>query len=141
MFMIDGVELRLLDQPHDVRKLQRDYTTRLQRGFKTRREIIDIGNMSVYVVADNQVRPLALSSETISEPRTKKLAKHANTQLLGCDCRTFGRFDTKARNTGSDKISEQIPVIGGDLHHEACLIQPQPRDYHLYVSGCMREPT
>ncbi len=54
--MVDRVELRLLDQPQDVWELHRQRALRCQEGREAGHEVVQIGNVSQDVVADQEVR-------------------------------------------------------------------------------------
>jgi len=55
MLVIDGVELDLLNQPQQVRKLHRQYPGRLQEQGQAGDEIVEIGNVGEHVVADKEL--------------------------------------------------------------------------------------
>ena len=64
MLVIDGVELRLLDQPEQVREFERDHAAGLERGLQPADEIVDVGNMGEDVVAADEV------GRAVGQPRS-----------------------------------------------------------------------
>ncbi len=55
MLVIDCVELVLLDQIGEMRKLQRNHAFRLQQQMQTTHKVIEIRNLRQNVVADQEV--------------------------------------------------------------------------------------
>src|SRR5437667_10004938 len=55
VFVINRVELSVLDQPHQVRKLQRDRALWFECGLQAAREIVDVGHMRVDIVARDEI--------------------------------------------------------------------------------------
>ena len=55
MLVIDGVELHLRDELHQVRELEGNCSTGLEGRFQSPREVIDVGDVGIHVVASDQV--------------------------------------------------------------------------------------
>ena len=89
VLMVDRVELVLGNQPLEVRELQRDHAFRFQQPRHTRYEIVEIGNLSEHIVADDQVRALAFSDQVLGELDAEKLGARRNTLVD----RDFGDID------------------------------------------------
>ncbi len=62
MLVVDRVELQLVHQLHQVRKLERQHTSFGKHRRKTTGKVVDVWHVSEHVVCDQQVRwPVALN--------------------------------------------------------------------------------
>src|ERR1039457_4233306 len=80
MLVVDGIELILLDEAQEMGKFQGDRSIRLKEGREPSREIVDVRNMGVDVVADEEVGPRALRRATHRETMAEELAQDRGTQ-------------------------------------------------------------
>ena len=55
MFMVDSVELRLLEESHQMWELERDGTVGFQCSLESLSEIINVRHMSIDIVTHYQV--------------------------------------------------------------------------------------
>ena len=53
--MIDRVELVLVHEPHEVRKLHRNHAVRLEHGFHAPDKIIEVRNLCQYIVTNQEI--------------------------------------------------------------------------------------
>ena len=99
MLEIHGIELVPLDQLHQVGKLHRHYPFRIQQPLHPFEKIIEVGNLSQYIVSDDKVRPLSFRHKTQRRFLTKKTPHSSYAfafRLLGnVGC----RLDTEHWNT------------------------------------------
>ena len=106
--MIDGVELRVLDQPHQVRKFQRDGAAGLERRLQAAGEVVDVGHVGIDIVADDQVGLLPIGGQLLGQSLAKEFAQHGNAQLSRqrrrCwpSARCRGRECRRPRNSSAD---------------------------------------
>ncbi len=140
MLVIDGVELVLLDQVGEMRKLQRNDAFGLQQQLQATNKVIEIRHLRQNIVTDQEVGLASCTDQFGGKRRAEEI--HARRHALG-DCR-FGhigrRFDAKDRNALRQKMLQQIAVIAGDLDHEAVFIQPQPLCDFVAIGLRMADP-
>ena len=140
MFVIDGVELRLLDQPQQMRKFERDRAAGLQRHFQATGEIVDRRHVGIDIVADDQIGLSAVGGQAPSQVLTEEFAQHRNAEPLGRGRRACRRFDAEAGNAGGDKILQQIAVIAGDFDDQTVAAELQFPDDGFAIARRVREP-
>ena len=66
-----------------MREFKRDCTVGFQCRFEPFGKIIDIRNMSIDIVADNQIRLLCFLGQLLPKRFTKELSQNRDAQLLG----------------------------------------------------------
>ena len=84
MLVVDRVELRVLDEAHQVRKFERDRPTGFQRGLESRREVVDVGHVGIDIVADDQIGLLSFGGKLLRQSPFRRIR-------AGPECRGFPR--------------------------------------------------
>src|SRR5438105_6550119 len=96
MLVVDGVEVIAVDEPHEVRELERRHAIRLQQSRETGDEVIDVRYVREHVVRDHQVSGLAGDGQSFGKVDAKELLDdvYASSTSGGCGARR--RLDTQA---------------------------------------------
>src|SRR5688572_20840859 len=126
MLVVHRIELRVLDQPHEVRKLERYRSARLQRVSETAGEVVYVRHVREDVVADDEIGATALLGASFAQRLSEELPQHRYSQRLGGGCGTVRRLDAEARNSGFHEVPEQVTVVRRDLDDEAFRVELQP---------------
>ena len=139
--MVDGIELVLGEQPHQVRELERGHTIRLQQDGESGDEVVDVRHMREHVVGGREV-----GGESLRHQFPRQLdAEEALDDLdafLACRARGAGRrFDAGAGDAALHHILQQVAVVGRDLDHVACGTETETFDHRLDITPRMRQPT
>ena len=92
--MIDGVELSVLEQAHQVRKFERDRSAGLESRIEPSSKVVDIGYVGIDVVARDEVGLPARRGQPPAKVLAEKLADDRNTELLGSDGGARRRLNT-----------------------------------------------
>ena len=77
VLVIDGVELVLVHQPHQVRELDGDHAARLEQGLDARHEVVELGHLGEHVVADDQVG-LPAGGGQLAAPPSRRRARRGS---------------------------------------------------------------
>ena len=136
MFVVDRVELAELDQPHQVRKFQRDHALGFQRNRHSSGKVIYIRYMRINVIAKDEVGRRQPARQFLAE----ELLHHGYAKGF---CRLGGAargLDPQAGNARSDEVLQQITVIRRNLDHVAVMGQVQPPGDHLDIGRGMIQP-
>src|SRR5215208_4964005 len=104
MLMIDRVELILVDEPLEMRKLQRDHAVRSQQMRHARRKIVEVRHLRQHIVADDEIGGLAFGYEFLRKPKTEEFDQRRNVFAPGYFGNIGGRLDTRHRNTQRQKM-------------------------------------
>ena len=140
MLVVDGIELILGDQTHEVRKLQRDGAARLKRGLQPSGEIVYVRHMGEDIVTDYQVGLATVGGQFVAKPLAEKLAEHGDSNGLG-GCRgACGGFYPKARNAGGEEVFQKVAIVGGDLDHLAGWSEAETGRDHFRIALGVLEP-
>ena len=71
--MINGVKLILLDQPFEMWKFKCDNPVRRQQTGHSGGEVVEIGHLRQYVIADDEIGHAAFRYETPGETQSEKI--------------------------------------------------------------------
>ncbi len=112
MLVVDGVELRVLDQAQQMREFQGDGAAGLERGLHALGEIVDVGHVGVHVVAGDQVGLAALVAQAPAQRLAEEFAQHGDAQGLGGGGGAVGRLDAQAGDAGRHEVLQQVAVVG-----------------------------
>src|SRR5262249_16963020 len=117
VLVIDGVELILVHQLEQMRKLHRDDAARSQQTAHPGDEIVDVGNVREDVVAEQKVRLAVVRGDRdrtldAEEPNDGRYA------FGDGDLRHVRRrLNAEARYRRLDEVLEQVAIVARDLHH------------------------
>ncbi len=123
VLVIDGVELGVFDQPHEVGEFQDDGAAGLERGLESTREVIDIRYMGIHVITGDQVGLFALGGQLLAQRFTEELTQHGDTLLLGDGGGAGGGLDAQAGDAGGHEVLEEVTVVGGHFDDMAAATQ------------------
>ena len=76
--MIDRVELVVLNQSLKMRELERDHPVRGQQVRHSCREVVKIGNLRQYIVADDEIGLAPLGDKTLRKIQAEELDQRRN---------------------------------------------------------------
>ena len=138
--MVDGVELVPLDQPRQMRELDRDHALRRQQSLHAGGEIVEVGDVGEHVVRHQQVRLSALGHEARRELPAEELDHGLDPPPPGDFRDVRSRLDPKRRYAPLDEMLEQVAVVAGQLHHLAVRAQPEALDHRLHVIAGVGDP-
>ena len=113
----------------------------LRTACRPPREVVDVRHVGVDVVAGDEVRLFALGGQLAAKLLAEEFAQHGYAQLGGGVSGTGCRLDTEAWDAGSDKIAQQVAIVGRDLDHETSGGKPEAGDHVSGVAGGMSQPT
>ena len=82
MLVVDGVELVLVDQPLEMRELERDHALGLQQTRDAGDEVVEVGNLRQHVVADDEIGLACLRPHSCSRARCRRTRPASE-----CPCR------------------------------------------------------
>ena len=138
--MVDGVVLPPLDQPEQVRELQRDQAVVLDELAQAGREAPDVRHVREDVVPGHQVGPAVLFGDLPAGLGAQELDDGPDApgaSRLG-DIR--GRLDAQHRDVPGEEMLQQVTVITCHLGDQAAGMEAQPADHCLGVPPGMRHP-
>src|SRR6266853_5905245 len=110
MLVVYRIELVLVHEPHEMRELHRDHAVRLEHGFHASDEIVEVGNLSQHIVADQQVHPAVLRGELLGRIAAKEFDDRPDSLLLR-NCRDICRWlDAYGPDPFLNEVLEKITV-------------------------------
>ncbi len=140
MLVIDRVELPLLDEPQQVRKLQRDEPGVLDQRAQAGGEAADIRHMREHVVACDQVRP-AVPLGNLA-PRAWPEEPDCRPDAAGASRfrHVRGRLDPEHRDSPGREMLQQVAVVARHLGNEAVRPQIKALSHGQRVPPGVRDP-
>ena len=141
VLVIDRVELALLDELHQMRKLQGDHAVRRQQLFQTRHEVVEVGHVGQDVVADEKICAPILVENICGSVTSEVPHFDGYAPRLG-DLRDVGRrLDAEHVEATRGKMLQEIAVIACDLDNAAVGAKAEPPDDLVAVRPRVRDPT
>ena len=95
VFVIDGIELIVRDQLHEMRELDRDHAARSQRDLQSSDEVVEVRHLREHVVAEEQVRLLSCGHELTRCRTSEELDRRWDASRNGDLRHICGRLDTQ----------------------------------------------
>ena len=138
--MIDRVELVVLDEPQQVRHLDRHHALGRKQRLHAADEVVQIRHVRHHVVGDQQVRPAALGHQPGCQLAAEELHDRVDPSLLRHRGHVGGGLDAERRDAALDNVLQQIAVVAGELHHEAVGTQSEALDRHLHILARVVDP-
>ena len=140
MLVVDRVVLASLDQPEQVRELQRDQAVVLDQRAQPGGEILDVRHVGEHVVRRHQVGPAVGRGDVLAGGGAEELD-------LGPDAAGPGRLshvgrglDPQHRDARGQKVLQQVAVVAGHLGDQAAGGEVQPLDHRVGVAFRVRDP-
>src|SRR5882762_8208580 len=140
MLVIDRVELVLVHEPHEVRKLHRNHAVRLKHGFHATDKIVEVRNLCQYIVTNQEINLFKLRNELLGRFATKELDDRRDPISLRGRCNVSRRLNTYGLDLFLDEILKKITVVARQFHDRAPTVKTQPADDHVSVPFCMLQP-
>ena len=131
--LVDGVELRLLDQPEEMRELHRDHAARREQDPHAFDEVVQRGHVREHVVAYDQVGLPPLAREPGRRLASEELDERRDPSLLGHLGHVGRRLDPEHRDTGLHEPLEEVAVVARDLDDRALGAEAEARNRRLDV--------
>ena len=125
MFMINRVELTILDHIHGISKFKDSDASGLQKPQNAGDKIINFVDMSDHVVRDHQIGLLAFARQLFGTSQAEEIVYRWHPNRVCLSHRPVSRIDTEAGNPPIHEIAEEISVIAGNLHHETEWTKPK----------------
>ncbi len=139
--MIDGVELVVLDELHQVRELHRDRAVRRQQLFHSGHEVVEIGDVSQDVVADQEIGGPAPASEVHGDGSAEELDVRGDATGFGNLRHVGGRLDSQYVEAASHKVLEQVSVVRRNFHNPAVLAQAEALNRRVGIGRAHGRPS
>ena len=138
--MVDGVVLAPLDQPEQVRELQRDRALVLDQSAQARREAADVGHVGKDVVPRHQVGPAVPPRDIAAGLGAQELDFGGDPAGPGGLGHVRGGLDAEDRDAGRLEVLQKVAVVAGYLGDQAVRRQRQALDHRLRVPLGVRHP-
>ena len=117
MLVVNRIELVLLHESIQMRKLHRDRAALAEQYLHARHEIIEIRNVREHIVAEQQVRLAVLGRDLTSGLLAEEFDYRTNPFSLGDERDVRRGLDAEHGYVARDEVLEQIAVVARDLHH------------------------
>ena len=140
VLVIDRVELVVLDQPQQVRHLDRHHAVVGQQDLEAGDEVVEVRHVRHHVVGGDQVGALALVDEIASRLAAEESDERVDPEILRDLGDVGGGLDAERRDAALDDVLQQVAVVAGDLHHEAVPVEAEALDRHLDVAARVLDP-
>src|SRR5690349_20121726 len=114
MFVIDRVELPLLNQAQQMWNLDREDSLGGQQTFQAGDEVIQVGNVGKHVVRGDEIGA-SFGCELFSERTSEELHHGSNTGRLCDRCDVLRRLDAEDGNPTRNEVLEEIAVVARDF--------------------------
>jgi len=118
VFMVNRVELHMVNQVFDVVVLDDSHTIRFEQSLNSRYDPVQISHMCQDVVGVNDIRRLTTLKQLASQHLAKEFAQCRNATLF-CNTRNIARrLNPKHRNSMLTIVLKQVPIVAGNLYDE-----------------------
>src|SRR5579885_298253 len=104
VLVVDGVELVVLDEPQQVRELQRQNTGRFQKNPETFHEIVQVRYLRENVIPQNQLGAKLLCGQFRRQLGAEKLHQGWDPLVRGHLCHVGCWFNSQRRDAPADEI-------------------------------------
>ena len=139
--MIGRIKLGMTNQFQQVRKLKRHHAVRFQQGGETLGEIIDVRNMRIDIIAKQQIGLFSLGNQSSGRFLSEKKLQRGHPNPAGRSGGSSGRLNAQTRDARSNKILQQVAVIGCNFDHKTIRVQIKPARHGATVGRRVRKPT
>src|SRR5438477_8668417 len=118
VLVVDRVELIALDQPLQMRELDRDDAIVGEQNGHARDEGIEVGYLREHVLAREQIGLHALGAKFFCELLVEELGEGVDALRLRYLSNVARRFDAEDRDTHLDEPLQHVAIVGCDLDDE-----------------------
>src|SRR5713101_642408 len=140
MLVVDCIELCLIHQPHQMGKLDCDYSMRLEKNLHTCDKVLHVWHLREHIVTKQQVGAPALSPHLARSSGSEKFDQCWHTPPNGHRGDIRCRFDPEHRNLFGNKILEEISIVTADFDDEACRAETKAPLHAICVVPGVCEP-
>ena len=140
VLVIDGVELALLDQAQQVRKLEGGNPGRLEESLKPVHEVVQIGHVRQHVIGDHQIRTLTVAyhrggRRSVKERIARRYAR-LDRELGHISC----GLHAQGRNPPRHEVLQQVSIVARDLDDLTGPVKTEPLRDVIDITPGMRQP-
>src|SRR5690348_2579011 len=128
VLVVDSIELAMVDQRLDVRRLNHGYPVLFENARDCGDETIDIRYVGQNVIGVNNVGANAMRTQSFGEVAREERAACRHADVLRSASRPLCRVDTEHRDPGLDIVLQQITVVARQLDDEAVSTEMAPLD-------------
>src|ERR671918_2271025 len=139
VFMVDRVELEVIDEIAKVRHLDLSDAVIREDRRDTLHEPVQVRNVCEHVVRDEDVRALSVSPQGSSKLRAEETAERRNAGVFRSFGRTTRRIDPEHGDPLPDEVAEQISVVARHLQDETVRAELTLSDQLACVLRRMRQ--
>ena len=142
VLVVDRVVLAALDQPQQVRELERDQPVRLdQQRRQPGGEADEVGDVGVHVVAGHQVGAAVLGGERRRRSPAPRKCTSVRMPFATRDLGDVGRrLDAEHRDARGDEVLQQVAVVARHLGHQAVRPEAELVDHRVGVAAGVLDP-
>src|SRR5262249_12377239 len=140
MFVVDRVELILVDEPLKMGDLECDHTVRRKQMRHSCGEVVEIRDLRQHIVADDEICLPPLGHELLRKLQAEKLDESGNILLARRLGHIGGWLDADHRNAQRQEVLKQISVVASDLKHLTLRTKTKPDLYHFAIPARMIDP-
>src|SRR5207248_11018002 len=141
VLVIDGVELVLLHQTHQVRELHCDYSLRSQQNLHSLHKVIQIRNLSQDVVAKEKVGGFALLTQLARRSFAKEFDYCWNSFFDGDLGNISSVFYSEDSDAFFHKVLQKIAVVARDFDNGTPLVEAKSLHHLIAIAFRMGQPT
>ena len=139
--MVDRVELELLDQPDEVRHLDRDDAVRGEHELDAGDEVVELRDLREHVVRDDEVGAAPFRHERGGQPRVEEVDDRLDAPRACRRSTTFAAGSTPSAGIPAcHEVLEQVAVVRGELEHKAAAVRPKALGDHIRVALRVGDP-
>ena len=138
--MIDGVELALGNEPHQVRELERGHAVRFEHISKAGDEVVDVGHVGEHVVGRGEIGGAAFCGQPLPEFAAEECFPHFDALCSRHLRSAGGGLDAQTRNALGLHVLQQIAVVGRDLDHQRGRAELEAPGHRLDIALRMTQP-
>ena len=139
--MVNGIKLVVLDEPQQVRELEGDDASRLERDLKPADEVVDVWYVGENVAAQKKVGGLAIGHKFLRGLNAEELYDAWDLLLFPRNFGDIGGWlDAKDRDALSLEMLKEIPIVTGDFYDLAIRIKVETLYHHFAVAPRMLDP-
>src|SRR5579871_86079 len=140
MFVVDRVELLLLDETEQMRELERCRAMWFEQKLKTADKVVQVGHVRKHVVGGHQVGRFPGSAEPARRLGAEKRDFGGNALVMRHLGDVRRRLDAEHADAALLEILQQIAVVTGDLDDQRSGIEPVAFNHAPGIVAAMVEP-
>ena len=139
--MVDRVELDALDEPDDVRELERRHALRVEQDRDPGHEVVEVRDLGQDVVADDEVGVPALAHQALGEVAAEELRQRRHAARLRGRGHVVRGLHAEDGHAAGHEVLEQVAVVARQLDDEARPAQVAALDHRVGVLPARAPPS